>query len=520
MTTFHLPESRLSRLSDLVATEMGLNFPRSHWQDLERALFGAATELGYENLDPYLQSLEGFSSPRRQWETLASHLTVGETYFFREKKSFEALRERILPDLIDASRRRDRQLRIWSAGCCTGEEPYSIAILLDQLLPDIHQWHITILATDLNPRFLHKARLGRYTQWSFRDAPPWVLERYFTRTQDGAFEVSPGIRQKVTFAYLNLAEDVYPSLTNGTNAMDAVFCRNVIMYFTVEQARKSIQKFYRSLVQGGWLIVSPTETSQALFPEFAPVNVSGVTLYQKDGVKGSGPAKAEVRAFPSWSDSCPARLTNPDPISSARPEPSPPPVPNLPDPAVPPRDHRVESGAHPGPAPEEIRARAACGEAAPDECPAKPADEPQKAASDYSHTPAAMTALARSRANEGNLREAKSWAEQAIAADKLNPQLHYLRAVILQELGELDEANAALNRALYLDPEFVLAHFSLGHLFLHRENPRSASRCFANAASLLNRLKQEEVLPESEGITVGRLREIVAACVDVAGENR
>ena len=168
---------------------------------------------------------------RNQIEILASYLTIGETYFFREKQTFEILEERILADLIKTRRQNERRLRIWSAGCCTGEEPYSIAMLLSKMLPDLKDWNISILATDINPRFLHKASEGVYSKWSFRDCPQGVKERYFRKAKEDRLEILPDIKKMVTFSYLNLVEDSYPSLSNCTNAMDVIFCRNVLMYF-------------------------------------------------------------------------------------------------------------------------------------------------------------------------------------------------------------------------------------------------------------------------------------------------
>jgi chemotaxis protein methyltransferase CheR len=152
---------------------------------------GAARELGFS--DPQSCARMLLSEPLTQatLATLASHLTVGETYFFRDGNTFSALEERILPELLRERREAGRRLRIWCAGCCTGEEPYSIAMLLDRLLPDAEAWNITILGTDINPHFLRKAGDGVYGEWSFRDAPAWVRDRYFVRRRDGCHVLHP-----------------------------------------------------------------------------------------------------------------------------------------------------------------------------------------------------------------------------------------------------------------------------------------------------------------------------------------
>jgi chemotaxis protein methyltransferase CheR len=139
-------------------------------------------------------------------QVLASHLTVGETYFFREKKTFEILTASIVPDLIRNRRGCGQRLRIWSAACCTGEEPYSLAILLHQIIPDFTDWHVTILATDINERFLQKAAAGVYGEWSFRESPAGFKERYFHRTADGRHAILPEIKKQVIFVMAPLKD--------------------------------------------------------------------------------------------------------------------------------------------------------------------------------------------------------------------------------------------------------------------------------------------------------------------------
>lgn len=446
-----LPAPLLDRLSALLAEEIGLHFPQERHGDLLRGIGAAARELGHASVEACIDWLLASPLSRRQVEILARHLTVGETYFFRDTRSFEILEERILADLIRA-RGAERRLRIWSAACCTGEEPYSIAMLLDRLIPEIGQWNITILATDINPEFLRKAAEGTYREWSFRGTPAWLRDRYFRRKKDGCFELLPALRKRVTFSYLNLADDAYPSLANNTNAMDVIFCRNVLMYFTPAQAKKVADNLHRSLVDGGWLIASPAEASSSLFSRFSAVGFPGAVLYRK--------------APP------PAPLPLPQPLYA--------------EPLV--VEPLVREAASPTPEeapPEPVRPAAA------------PGDEPSFAARDC--------------ANQGKLAEAAEWCEKAIAADKLNPARHYLLAAIQQELGQHDSAVQSLNRALYLDADFVLAHFALGNLQLARGRRREAERHFDTALSLLRARPRDEVLPESDGLTAGRLGEIIAS---------
>src|SRR5579863_9333039 len=175
------------RLSEFIAQQTGLHFPPERRLDLQRGMLEAAADFGFVDAVTCADWLLSAPLTRPQLRTLASHLTIGETYFFREQKSFDALREHILPELIRGRRGREQRVRLWSAACSTGEEAYSLAILLQQLLPDWRDWCVTILATDINERSLRKAAGGVYGDWSLRDSSSSFRDKYFTRTAGQRF---------------------------------------------------------------------------------------------------------------------------------------------------------------------------------------------------------------------------------------------------------------------------------------------------------------------------------------------
>ncbi len=465
-----LSSSLLSRLSELVAEQTGLYFPQERWGDLERGIAAAAPDFNFQDRESCARWLLSVPLTRHMKEILATHLSVGETYFFREKQNLGILEEQILPPLLQARSQNDqRRLRIWSAGCCTGEEAYTIAILLDRLIPDLREWNITILATDFNPKFLRKAVEGAYGEWSFRDAPGWVRERYFTKGADGRLEILPRIRKMVTFSYLNFADDVYPSLSNNTGAMDVIFCRNVLMYFTAQRAKQVAGNFYRALVDGGWLIVSPSEASNRLLSLFAPVEFPEAVLYRKmvNSESKTQEPKSPVSEHQilqpfTGAETAPSSL----PVAQTKPD--------------------IVTAA--------IHAEQA------DRLPAPPIEEPET-----------LSIMARNCANQGRLGEALEWCEKAITADKMNPSHHYLLATILQEQGQHDNAIRSLMRALYLDSDFVLAHFALGNLHQSQGRYREAQRYFENVLLLLRTHSADETLLEADGLTAGRLVEIVSS---------
>src|SRR5882724_3105902 len=283
-----VPDAVWRRVSEFIALNTGLHFPAERRVDLQRGLAAAAAEFGLADSASCADWLLSAPLTRPQLNLLASHLTIGETYFFRERKTFDALAEHVLPELFRRRRGREQRLRLWSAACSTGEEPYSLAILVQQMLPDWEDWNLTILATDINERFLRKAVAGVFGEWSFRDSPSGFKERYFTPTSDGRFQIAAEIRNCVNFVHMNLAQDYFPSLTIDTNTMDVIFCRNVLIYFTASHARKLAENLRHALVDGGWLAVSPSECSQALFSRFVAVNFPGSILYRKGSAEERG----------------------------------------------------------------------------------------------------------------------------------------------------------------------------------------------------------------------------------------
>ena len=486
-----LPHPLLSQLSDLVTRQMGLHYPAKRWGDLERGINAAVPALGMKNAEACVRHILSASLTRDQIQVLARYLTIGETYFFREKKVLHILEESILPELIRSCARNHRMLRIWSAGCCTGEEPYSIAMILDRLIHPSAEWNATILATDINPAFLQKAVDGIYNDQSFRDTPGWsgwMKERYFKKRKNGQFEILPHIRKRVTFSYLNLAEDTYPSSASGTDAMDVIFCRNVLMYFSPEGRRKIAQNFHRSLVDSGWLIVSPVEVSSNAFSQFRTRIFPEATLYQKSEIvmprahapHCSTPTPVALSPLPDTSGSSAADLMQASRL---------------------PKAEFLEATKKGSPAP----ASSPRSEKKTPHSQTRPLNR-EESEPHYPHSPRDR---ARSHANLGQISDAIKQCEKAIAADKLNGANHYLMAILQRESGQDENAAQSLARTLYLDPDFVLAHFALANLHLSQGRKQDAARHFDNTLSLLHKLPPDALLPESEGLVASRLIEII-----------
>lgn len=497
-----MSETLAGQFDAALVARTGLHFPATRRRDLLRGLALAATEFGFAGggaPEACTRWLLAERPTRHQTEILASHLAVGETYFFREPGTFEALEQQILPALIADRRTRGKRLRIWSAGCCTGEETYSLAILLARLIPDIEDWSITLLGTDINPHFLAKAIQGTYREWSFRGVPAWIRQGYFTDLGGGSYALPARIKKLARFDYLNLVDDVYPCFENDTAAMDIVVCRHVLMYFDPAAAQAVVHRLRRTLVDGGWLIVSQTEASAALLSEYRPVTFPASLIYRKTG---DGRA---VRFDTSW-------WTHGDPNPLAEP-----PVAEMrwldvglngmTADAVG-NTAQSEASGPPLATREAIDSTGDPNTPARDECGSDARVSDTHCAAD-NRDRQGLVRLARECANAGRLGAARQWCEAAVSADKFDPELRYLLASILIEQGHTEDAATCLNRALYLDQNFILAHFMLGNVYRREGRDDQAAQHFAIAARLLRACTPGSALPLAEGLSAARLLNII-----------
>jgi chemotaxis protein methyltransferase CheR len=460
----NLTDSELTQVCEVIAARMGLHFPVERWAMLSRNLASAAKEFGFQNMNGFIQWLLSSELNKDQIMILASHLTISETYFWREPQVFSALTDHILPELVKSKKKGERSIRIWSAGCSTGEEAYSIAIALHKTIQKIKDWNITILATDINPRALSKAVTGIYSTWSFRNSPAWLKSTWFHHREDRQYEIIPEIKQMVTFTCLSLVE---MSAISNTNTMDIIFCRNVLMYFTTEWITKISQDLFHCLSEDGWFVVSSSELSSQVFPQFTPVNFPGAVLYRK-GKNGY------AHSFDVHSEEIPQPL---QPFNTL---------------------------AHFQPV-QPIQLLPAIASAKADLQQHQPIVKPPE------ESITAKIFAIRLLADQGYLEEALSICNEAIASYKLAPGLYFLRASILQELDKKSEAIISLKQAIYIDPEYIMGHFTLGNLFFRQGNLRNAKRYFDNVLDLLSKCANDDILPESEGLSVKYIREIIFA---------
>lgn len=270
-----LPDDVFRLLRDAIYKRSGMWFADSSKYLLQKRLSPRAKELNFDSFQKYFYFLQYDPRSDAEYDQIYDLVTTNETYFFREPAQLTAFVEEIIPDLL--SRKPVKKIRIWSAGCSSGEEPYSIAMLLSEA-----GWYehaaFEIFASDINQQVLARARKGQYRENAFRATDPTVRDRYFSREPDASWRIRDEIRNRVQFGRLNLYDEARVSLLGH---LDLVFCRNVIIYFDDASKRVVVSNFYNRLIEGGYLLLGHSESLISLSTQFKLRHLKHDMVYQK-----------------------------------------------------------------------------------------------------------------------------------------------------------------------------------------------------------------------------------------------
>ena len=275
-----LEEDVFRLIRDFVKDYCGIYFDDDSRYLLERRLSRRVRTRHFSTFREYYRYLLYHKDRDQELASIIDIITVNETYFFREQNQLKTLSEEILPEILRTNKDKKR-LRIWSAGCSTGEEPYTVAMLVLEK-GRFRDWDIEIFGSDINQRVLQVARSGVYRKNSFRTTEPYFLHKYF-REEDGLSRISDNVKQYVNFTHLNLLD---PFKIRLFGAMDIIFCRNVLIYFDQSSRKKVIEMFYERLVDGGYLLLGHAESLINLSTAFTLRHFKYDMVYQKPLRKG------------------------------------------------------------------------------------------------------------------------------------------------------------------------------------------------------------------------------------------
>jgi chemotaxis protein methyltransferase CheR len=267
-------------LSDFIYRKAGIRFEPKKLYFLSKRIQRRMQDLGIETPLEYIRSLR-FSDPNGiEFQNLINLLTVNETYFFRDFPQLQSFAEHCLPELTARkSSRGDTVLRILSAGCSTGEEPYTLAIILMEMLDNIKGWQVEILACDIDLNVLGKARKAVYEARSVKDVPPEYMPRYFNKNPEGSHSLKNEVKRMVRFEHINLAEK---GMLRQQGTFDFIFCRNVLIYFDDLSRKQMVDRFYVALDPGGYIFLGSSESVGRITTGFGIKRAGGHLVYYKE----------------------------------------------------------------------------------------------------------------------------------------------------------------------------------------------------------------------------------------------
>lgn len=279
VTDADLKDPALLKLRDLIYRISGIYHQEVKFYLLATRARRRMAALKSPNFTDYLDHLTARPNRDAEMRNLLNEITIGETYFFRSSAQIDALTKIILPKLTSMKAKQSfKKIRVWSAGCSTGEEPYSLSILLmEQLAAKGKDWSYEILATDLNDNSITKCKEGVYGEYAVRNLTPDRRQRYFV-PEGSNFRVNDAVRASVKFERLNLQDQTKMLFMKG---FDLVFCCNVLIYFDGAAKKRTVEHFYNGLIPGGYFFLGECETLFGIYDQFRLVHFPGTTGYYK-----------------------------------------------------------------------------------------------------------------------------------------------------------------------------------------------------------------------------------------------
>ena len=270
-----LSDELYDKFVKLIYKRTGLFYENNKKYYVQKRLEKRTELLEMETLNEYFMMIK-FSDDNTEFANLINDLTVNETYFFRDFPQLSNFAEEILPRFEKETQNR-KKIKVWCAACSTGEEAYTLSIILQEMLEKYELWEIQILASDINTEVLQSAKIGLYESRSVKDVPEEYLEKYFTKRND-KYLINLNVRKSVSFKQINLMDDAEMSSINGC---DFIFCRNCLIYFDEESRKNVVSSFYESLNPGGFVFLGHSESVGRVSSAFRVQRIGDTIVYSK-----------------------------------------------------------------------------------------------------------------------------------------------------------------------------------------------------------------------------------------------
>lgn len=505
----------LERLRQIVALELGLEFSDDRLDYLASAAERRMSERARPSVESYLELVRSAGSRKAELRELAEALTVTETFFFRHPEQLRVFTQVVL----ERARRMGRRLNVLCAGCASGEEPYSLAMLLHETLPDIDAWDIAITGVDVNPAMLAKAERGSYADWSLRATAIELRSRYFEE-RGREFVLAQRVRDLVRFEELNLAEAA-PAFW-GTRRFDAIFCRNVLMYFTREMSRRVLARLGGALRPSAFLFLGHAETLRGVSDGYHLCHTHETFYYRKREPSELGPSDPPLQAGPpatfdgaragvdgasSWLDAIQGASQRIEQLAARQ---------LLADPAA--ATQRVTSAEGLASATPRDLSLSNILELVKNERFVEALDAHRALSSEAARGREALLLLAVLLTNTGAHAEAEATCRRLLALDELHAGAHYLMALCREQAGDRSGAIDHDRTAIYLDPSFSMPHLHLGLTCKRSGDLPLAERELSHALALLAREEPQRLILFGGGFSRDALLGLCRAELASAGD--
>jgi chemotaxis protein methyltransferase CheR len=469
-----ISQELLADFTQLIAEQTGLAVREQDRAALSRKILTRMNRLGISSASFYYRLLAlGAAQNTPEWQAFVLLLTNIESYFFRDRGQFQLLEQQIFPDLIERAADR-KTLRIWSAGCSTGEEPYSLAMVLSELLGDRANWTVTILGTDINEDALQRARCGCYTPWSFRTTDEIFKQKYFTPTRN-QYQISETLRSQVQFRYLNLFKDSFFGTQPNLEKFDLILCRNVFIYFESAAIAKTLEKFYNSLNPLGYLITGHAELYNQNTSQFQTKIFPESVVYQRPPLQNN-PRPVELP--PALPQSPLRRLKTPSPKAILANREIDPTISLLAEAHGLFTTKNYQMALHKAQQVLHL--------------------QPQHLDASY--------LIAQIQANAGQYEQAVQSCQAILSLDPFSVKTYTLLAQIAEEVGDREGTKNFLKKIIYLQPQSLSAYWELSYIYELEGNWQKAKKMYEATIAILETLPASQKVENCGELTVGDLK--------------
>ncbi len=462
----------------LLQSRLGIAIKNHQYSELQKTILNTAAQFNIKPVD-LLKKMSVCQENDPIFESIIIGVTVGESYFFRDTDQFEFLEHFLIPDIISRKLQLPfSTLRIWSAGCSSGEEIYSIAMLLNECSFYKEKIKVQLIGSDINCDALRRAKEGAYTEWSFRSTPEHYRKKYFTQ-KENRYYLNETIKNSVQFNYVNINNFTYPSIINGIFALDVILCRNVFIYFDIDRIKRIMKQFSASLCADGCLILGASDPAIFSSNDLERCQYQSTYYFKKAAVTLSAEFN-HLKEIPTHASTIKQNLVT-EILTAKKTQ-----APSLINPDF------------------EVHLNQLMNEN-------KFENVLYYINQNNINKLTYEIELIRIRclANLGFIQLAESHCISLLKTHTLSSEIYYLLGLCQSELKQLDAAEASFRKALFLDQHYIAAQIQLGNLLLRQHNKTEGLRLLKRCLDVLNNLSEDHKVKDYPHMDAGKLQQLL-----------